>query len=178
MESGRITYFLIIMKRSFVILTFLLLTAAATAQEKGYTLGVAAEAGPAFGGKETFYAQRFTLSPGYSFDGKWYAALPLSYACELSKAGNVKSYEAFCQVGAEGGYNLYRGGNVVTFSAAVGGTVYGEASKSLYYDIRARWGTAARFKPLVGLGMRYCQGIGNYGKDCFCIYASIGFRFN
>lgn len=150
------------MKKSFLISLFLLLASAGIAQEKGYMLGVAAGAGPAFGGKETFYAQRFTLSPGYSFDGKWYAALPLSYACELSKAGNVKSYETFCQVGAEGGYNLHNGSNVITFSVAIGGTVYGEASRSIYYDIGARWGTAVR------IVSAYMQASASGSTDC-CI---------
>ena len=50
--------------------------------------------------------------------------------------------------------------------------------RSLYYDLCAKWGTSAYFKPLVGLGVRYYQSLGNTGKDRLCLYVSIGFRFN
>lgn len=150
------------------------------AQDKGYILGVAAEAGSNLGGNNGFSPLSYTLSPGYSLDGKWYVAVPLTVTNELITKGDFKTYRTNANVGLSAGYNLLkRDNNIVIFSAAVGGTVYAEADKSLYYDLCAKWGTAARFKPLVGLGLRYYQTLGDSrANDHLCIYASIGFRFN
>lgn len=167
------------MKRFIAVLLLLFLAPSGSAQEKGYMLRATAEGGTNLNGNNGFAPLAFTLSPGYSFDGKWYMALPLTVTNELFSTGEVKTYQTTGSVGLSAGYNLLKNNNtIIVLSAAVGGTVYAQTAKSLYYDLCAQWGTSARLKPLVGLGIRYYQTLEKRDKDHFCVYASIGFRFN
>ncbi len=83
-------------------------------------------------------------------------------------------------MGISAGYNILSGhGTLVSLSAAFGGSVYiTTTGRSTTTALCAKWGTSAYFKPLVGLGVRYYQSLGNTGRDRLCLYVSIGFRFN
>ena len=101
---------------------------------------------------------------------------PSPTSCSAQTAYN---YENNFRMGISAGYNILSGhGTLVSLSAAFGGSVYTQYHRSLYYDLCAKWGTSAYFKPLVGLGVRYYQSLGNTGRDRLCLYVSIGFRFN
>ena len=105
--------------------------------------------------------------------------VPLTLSNELFRTDGVQNYENNFRMGISAGYNILSGhGTLVSLSAAFGGSVYTQYHRSLYYDLCAKWGTSAYFKPLVGLGVRYYQSLGNTGRDRLCLYVSIGFRFN
>lgn len=119
------------------------------------------------------------FTPGYAFDGRFFVGVPLTLSNELFRTDGVQTYESNFRMGISAGYNILSHDNgIVSLSAAFGGSVYTQYHRSLYYDLCAKWGTSAYFKPLVGLGVRYYQSLGNTGKDRLCLYVSIGFRFN
>ena len=110
---------------------------------------------------------------------KEYGIQPHTLSNELFRTDGIQNYENNFRMGISAGYNILSGhGTLVSLSAAFGGSVYTQYHRSLYYDLCAKWGTSAYFKPLVGLGVRYYQSLGNTGKDRLCLYVSIGFRFN
>ena len=115
----------------------------------------------------------------FPFDGRFFVGVPLTLSNELFRTDGVQNYENNFRMGISAGYNILSGhGTLVSLSAAFGGSVYTQYHRSLYYDLCAKWGTSAYFKPLVGLGVRYYQSLGNTGRDRLCLYVSIGFRFN
>ena len=96
------------------------------------------------------------FTPGYAFDGRFFVGVPLTLSNELFRTDGVQTYESNFRMGISAGYNILSHDNgIVSLSAAFGGSVYTQYHRSLYYDLCAKWGTSAYFKPLVGLGVRY-----------------------
>ena len=110
------------------------------------------------------------FTPGYAFDGRFFVGVPLTLSNELFRTDGVQTYESNFRMGISAGYNILSHDNgIVSLSAAFGGSVYTQYHRSLYYDLCAKWGTSAYFKPLVGLGVRYYQSLGNTGRDRLCL---------
>ncbi len=162
-----------------VLAAFLCIAATAAGQTKGFMYSLSTEIGDNFRKNTGFRPMDVTFMPGYAFDGRFFAGIPFTVSNELFRTNGVQNYENNFRIGISAGYNILSHDNgIVSLSAAFGGSVYAQHHRSLYYDLCAKWGTKAYFKPLVGLGVRYYQSLGNTGRDRFCVYASIGFRFN
>ena len=158
-------------------LTFLVCTC--FAQTKGLMYSVSTEIGNNLRKNTGFASIDVAFTPGYAFDGRFFVGVPLTLSNELFRTDGVQTYESNFRMGISAGYNILSHDNgIVSLSAAFGGSVYTQSHRSLYYDLCAKWGTSAYFKPLVGLGVRYYQSLGNTGRDRLCLYVSIGFRFN
>ena len=167
------------MKWLSVLTALLCFAATATGQGRGFMYSVSTEVGNNFRKNTGFSPIDVAFTPGYAFDGRFFVGVPLTLSNELFRTDGIQNYENNFRMGISAGYNILSGhGTLVSLSAAFGGSVYTQYHRSLYYDLCAKWGTSAYFKPLVGLGVRYYQSLGNTGKDRLCLYVSIGFRSN
>ena len=154
------------MKWLSVLTALLCFAATATGQGRGFMYSVSTEVGNNFRKNTGFSPIDVAFTPGYAFDGRFFVGVPLTLSNELFRTDGIQNYENNFRMGISAGYNILSGhGTLVSLSAAFGGSVYTQYHRSLYYDLCAKWGTSAYFKPLVGLGVRYYQSLGAYAPE-------------
>lgn len=151
------------------------------AQDKGFTAAFNwnTATNKPFSNKYDFATQNFAVAPGYSFNGRLFARLPVSLTTELYQVSAEKTYEMNCYLGGTIGYDIVRNRNIGTIelAATVGGTV-SDKPQYIYYDLGAMWYLGHIGKVGIGLGARYYQAQTTDLKSRMTMTFNIGFRFN
>ncbi len=155
------------------------------AQEKGFQflIGYHGTTCSPFNFNPEFSTMSLEFAPGYAFNRVLSVRLPIAGVYELYQNGSSRTFEHnIMMIGAAVAYQPfvfpYIGGGL-EFVAGFGGTVTGESSKYLYYDLGVDFHFGGGLSDInFGIGFRYYQSMAPAFKNRPTMYTSIGYRFN
>lgn len=172
------------MKKILLTLGVLLFCSATSCfgQEKGFQFGgwYQISKNAPFAKNNEFSSVDLVLAPGYSFNGRLFARVPITLATQLYDKASVKSYNNGVLMGATIGYDFFTGGKAGAFEIAgtFGGSITGDKPHYLYYDLGVMFGLGYKTKATLGIGVRRYESQVAGFKSYTTMLASFGFRFN
>ena len=165
-------------KLFFTVLVLCFAASTGFAQRRGIVGLASMDIGVSMNGFKEFRPLDFTLTLGYGFNDRWFAAVPFTASNILLSPSGARNYMPDLRIGAQVGYNFIADErNTVAVTGTFSGTVYADPYKALCYDLGVMWTPTGHWRAMVRGGFRYYQSLGSGYRDYANIYIGFGFRF-